>query len=799
MMSVRSLMTAKDGPGRADAGETMRQGIRRAIAFCTMFALVAAGLFTAGAAVAPGQSAGAATTSGPLHTTGTNGIIYDAANQPVRLVGFNWTGTENGGRADNQKTADVCGVSWRTPGDGLPGLSFSYDNLYQTIRDWGYNVLRIPVSWNNLEPVAPVWNASANQYDHSWNQTYLNDLKSMVTKSRAAGLMVILDMHQDYWSPALHHITNWNGTSGYCEGVGMPRWLNPTIDAKATTTQSLDFYTAMNTFYRNIRDPQSPLTNATPWQLFASAWDQISYQFSSASEFAAADAVVGADILNEPYISYVGGSPPAGQTVLQAAGSRLVSFYNALAPAITAHNASWLLFFQDSTGGYNAANPAARESPVITGKPTVAGNWVYSNHIYAFSYGTFEDGVTRHDDFGITVANRALANATAWGVPLYVGEFTNFSIGVDARNLTDATMEQTRRFLSWAKTNRVNWTFWSFVNPYRPMTVVNYTTNQAIPVVKTALATGLDAVGVNAPPIASFTSTCTDLSCSFDGTGSTDSDGQVTSYAWTFGDGATSIASAPARTYAAAGTYPVKLTVTDNLGATATKATSVTVSAPTTPATVFASDVFSRTTTNGWGTADTGGAWTAGGGTSSFSVTGGSGRIVGGVGVNRSAMLQSLSQRDVEMVADVSLDLAAKGSGAYVSLLGRSIATNNDYRLRVRYQSNATLVAYLVRVVNNADTVVAWTNVNGITVAPNDVFRLRFQVSGTTTTTLRAKVWRASAPEPAAWLLSGTDATPASLRVAGSAGVLSYLSSSWTGTPATLRLDNFSAGPIPAG
>ena len=81
---------------------------------------------------------------------------------------------------------------------------------------------------------------------------------------------------------------------------------------------------------------------------------------------------------------------------------RLASFYNALAPAVTDGNPSWLLFFQDSTGGYNAANPACRETPTMTGKPTVPGNWVYSMHDYNFGYGTFADGVVRHDDFGIT-------------------------------------------------------------------------------------------------------------------------------------------------------------------------------------------------------------------------------------------------------------------------------------------------------------------------------------------------------------------------------------------------------------
>lgn len=441
--------------------------------------------------IGSGTAATAATPAlnGPLHTTGTDSVIYDAGNRPVRLVGFNWAGTEQGGRNDMLKTADVCGTVWHTPADGINGVTF--DNMYQVLRDWGYNVIRLPISWNDLEPVAPVWNAGLGRYAHTFNTAYVNDLKSIVTKASAAGLSVILDMHQDFWSPALHHITNWDGSQGYCEGAGMPRWLDPSIDAKATTTQNTDFFNAMNWFYRNVPDPTSTLTRTSPWGLFYSAWDWISYTFSARSGFPAASAVVGADILNEPYISYVGGNPPAGQTVLQAAGARLRTFYDALAPAVANWNPNWLLIFEDSTGGYYSANPQLRESPTMTGRPTVGRNWVYSTHIYNFGYGTFSDGVARHDDYGITVANADLANARAWKVPLYIGEFTNFTKGVDATTLTDADMAQTKSYLSWAKTNGVSWTFWSYVSTYRPMVVINYVNNQAIEVVRAALSTGL--------------------------------------------------------------------------------------------------------------------------------------------------------------------------------------------------------------------------------------------------------------------------------------------------------------------
>ena len=84
----------------------------------------------------------------------------------------------------------------------------------------------------------------------------------------------------------------------------------------------------------------------------------------------------------------------------------------------------------------------------------------------------------------------------------------------------------------------------------------------------------------NAPPVASFTSACSAPTCSFNASGSSDPDGTIASYAWTFGDGTSASGATASHTYAAGGTYTVTLTVTDNAAATSTQTQSVTVAPP---------------------------------------------------------------------------------------------------------------------------------------------------------------------------------------------------------------------------
>ncbi|MFC5743731.1 PKD domain-containing protein [Dyella tabacisoli] len=77
-------------------------------------------------------------------------------------------------------------------------------------------------------------------------------------------------------------------------------------------------------------------------------------------------------------------------------------------------------------------------------------------------------------------------------------------------------------------------------------------------------------------PVAGFSFATNQLTANFTNS-STDSGGTITAYSWNFGDGASATTASPSHTYAAAGTFNVSLTVTDNNGASNTKSQSVTV------------------------------------------------------------------------------------------------------------------------------------------------------------------------------------------------------------------------------
>jgi hypothetical protein len=138
----------------------------------------------------------------------------------------------------------------------------------------------------------------------------------------------------------------------------------------------------------------------------------------------------------------------------------------------------------------------------------------------------------------------------------------------------------------------------------------------------------------------------------------------------------------------------------------------------------------------------------------------------------------------------VSADKIADGGGLFIGAIGRKVGSD-EYRAKLRIFANGTTSLYLTRVAGGTETTLQSVAVAGLTVAANDQLQMRLQVVGTSPTTIQAKVWRDGSTEPAAWQTTATDAT-ASLQVAGSVGLMSYLWGTATNAPVAVRFDNYS-------
>src|ERR1035437_425829 len=135
--------------------------------------------------------------TGWLHTNGT--LILDANNNVICLNGINSSGMEWG--AGNEWTGvwhqEHCADS--TYGCYATPYQQTYPQEFDSIKSWGFNFVRLLISWANLEPTIPI--DSNGIVVHHWNQTYLDSLDIIVSKFGSRGIALILSMHQWAWSP----------------------------------------------------------------------------------------------------------------------------------------------------------------------------------------------------------------------------------------------------------------------------------------------------------------------------------------------------------------------------------------------------------------------------------------------------------------------------------------------------------------------------------------------------------------------------------------------------------------------
>ena len=308
------------------------------------------------------------------------------------------------------------------------------------------------------------------------------------------------------------------------------------------------------------------------------------------------------------------------------------------------------------------------------------------------------------------------------------------------------------------------------------------------------IAGAADPFGPNQDPTAAFTVDCLAETCAFDGGTSTDPDGTVVAYAWDFGDGTVDDGANPTHAFAAAGTYTVTLTITDDRDGTDTTMVDVAV------VDAIAADAFERVVVDGLGTADVGGDWTTSGGAgaTSFGVDGTATIDVPSPATGRSMRLLDVAAQDIDVRALIRSDLPATGYGQFVSLIGRHQGTNLEYRARVRFHANGIFLGAVKNVNSSSEIVIdGEERVDGIDHTAGQWYRLRMQLDGDGTTTFRIKLWADGAPEPLEWDLVRTD-DQAELQAPGGVGANVALSGSATNAPVVFELDDLAVRPVGA-
>jgi len=197
-------------------------------------------------------------------------------------------------------------------------------------------------------------------------------------------------------------------------------------------------------------------------------------------------------------------------------------------------------------------------------------------------------------------------------------------------------------------------------------------------------------------------------------------------------------------------------------------------------------DTFTRVTANGWGTSDSGQAWTnVNAANSDFSTSGTvAAHSVGSVNSSRYSVLASLSLADVDIQADMATSVTAAGGPQFSHIVARYVNANTMYLARLRFNLDQTIDLTIQKRVNGTQTDIETVNIVG-THAAGVFFTVRFQIYGTT---LRAKGWETGAVEPD-WLLVTTDGA---LPNAGPIGVRSVLDAANSNPlPVTFSYDNY--------
>ncbi|WP_086765327.1 hypothetical protein [Streptomyces bobili] len=205
-----------------------------------------------------------------------------------------------------------------------------------------------------------------------------------------------------------------------------------------------------------------------------------------------------------------------------------------------------------------------------------------------------------------------------------------------------------------------------------------------------------------------------------------------------------------------------------------------------TGATSWARDAFGRTASGGWGTADTGQAWTVVGGTvaTDFAVGSGYGQhVLTTVNASRRCGINHAFP-DVDVIVSVTTSATATGGSLYGGPLARYVDADNLYMARIEFTSGNAILLDVRKRVAAVETSIG-TYATSLTHVAGTNVRCRLQVIGSV---VRAKVWPAGSVEPIDWQV---DLVDTSITTSVFVGARSISAAGNTNVNPVIRYDDF--------
>lgn len=167
-------------------------------------------------------------------------------------------------------------------------------------------------------------------------------------------------------------------------------------------------------------------------------------------------------------------------------------------------------------------------------------------------------------------------------------------------------------------------------------------------------------------------------------------------------------------------------------------------------------DLFGRSASSGWGSSDTGEAYTTSGGSASdYSVSGGLGRhSIGTASVTRRTLLPDTTRSDFYASFNITAPVVATGNSYNAGMIARQQDNSNLYLFKLEFTTSSTVLARISRFVAGSE--VSLGSVQIATYAATNQFGVSLQAEGSA---LRIKAWKVGETPPSAWTIDTTDTT----------------------------------------